>query len=173
MRRIARVLFWIAVVSLPAMSAPAVTVEIGIATAAPGEKISIPLSLSPGEEQATHISLEISFPSKLISFVEASKGAANESREVSIKAVSRPGDTGKGEDILRVEISSATPKPPGKLVQLAFQVSKQAELNDEINLKNLNVVVRKQDGTALEARGSDGLVTVLSGSLFACFFYMH
>ena len=79
------------------------------------------------------------------------------------------------ENVLRVELSSSSPIPLGELVELGFDVSKEAQPNDEFSLKSLGQNVQTPEGEVLEATGSDGLITVavLGGVIPACFFYMH
>ena len=151
-----------------------VKVELGIGTAAPGERVSVPITLSGAPAPAvSRIVLEISFPAKTMSFVEAAKRLFAGSQDLAVKAEIQGGDDTSRESSLRVEISASDVIPRGELVDLIFELSKEVQLNDEINLKNVTRAVRAPDGQLLETAGSDGLITVLSGSIFACFFYMH
>ena len=108
-----------------------------------------------------------------MSFVEAAKRLSAGSQDLAVKAEIQGGDDTSRESSLRVEISASDVIPRAELVDLIFELSKEVQLNDEINLKNVTRTVRAPDGQLLETAGSDGLITVLSGSIFACFFYMH
>ena len=81
----------------------------------------------------------------------------------------------EGEDVLRVEVSSSSPLPQGELIQLQFDVSQEAQPNQEFSVKSLKQRVETLEGEVLEARGLDGLiiVAIFGEAIPACFFYMH
>jgi hypothetical protein len=80
-----------------------------------------------------------------------------------------------GENVLRIELSSSSPFPQGELIQLQFDLSQEAQPNQEFDVKNLGQRGETPQGEALEARGSDGLiiVAIFGEAIPACFFYMH
>lgn len=154
---------------------PAVKLQLGNDIATPGEKVFLPVTLiTTDDAQVAKVSLEISFPSDVLSFVEAVQGLASESAEAEVKVdLSRDGSQPR-EGILRVDVRSSKAISQGVLVTLLFQLSKEAESDKVISLKSLKQAAQSVEGQPLEARGSDGSITVVSEApIMACFFYMH
>ena len=79
----------------------------------------------------------------------------------------------EGTNTLRVEISSAQGLPEGELLRISFQISENAELNDEIIVESVSRSIQILEGEDLQAEGSDGLISVIANAFFACFFYLH
>ena len=77
------------------------------------------------------------------------------------------------ESVLRLSVSSSGPIPAGDVVELKFDVPKQAQPNSEYPLKNVSQKVQSPAGESLASRGADGFVTVIGDAVFSCFFYMH
>lgn len=173
-------IFWLIVLcgftlaSSRANAATAVAVDLGIGVGGPGEEASVPVTLSVGETgQVGKISLAISWPTASASFLKAMADGQTTALPISVSARPLNNENNQDETILDIEISAPTPIPKGEVVQLIFQVSKEAQLNDEIQLKNLKQAVQTIQGETLAASGADGLITVIGEVIFACFFYMH
>ena len=151
---------------------PGIRLDLGTSSAGPGDVVSLPLDFSAvGDPQVATISSEISFPSKLISFVEASMGSAAESAELKINA--RLHTANEEQSVLHIEILAPSTLPQGEVLKLSFRISEEAPLNDEIVLENQRQEVLSVKGERLEVRGADGIILVAVEPLFTCFFYMH
>ncbi len=156
-----------------AQSEGVVSVDLGMGIAGPGEHALVPVTLSAGRSgRVGRISLEVSFPKEFLSFNSATQVAAAESLRLDIKTEVQEKE---GEDVLRVEVSSSSLLPQGELIQLQFDVSQEAQPNQEFSVKSLGQKVETPQGEVLEARGSDGLiiVAIFGEAIPACFFYMH
>lgn len=158
---------------LPAQSRPTANLDLGVVveTVSPGEKVSLPLTLvTSGEPQVTRVSVEVSFPSRLFTFVEVSNGAAADSAGVEISIQSR--DAEDEEKILQIDVAASAPIPQGVLLNVVLEVAQHVRLDSDIRVKNLKQTALSADGQPLETYGIDGSITVLS-PVSACFFYMH
>jgi len=156
-----------------AQSEGVVSVDLGMGIAGPGEHALVPVTLSAGRPgRVGRISLEVSFPKEFLSFNSATQVAAAESLRLYIKTEVQEKE---GEDVLRVEVSSSSPLPQGELIQLQFDVSREAQPNQEFSVKSLKQRVETPQGEVVEARGLDGLiiVAIFGEAIPACFFYMH
>ena len=156
-----------------AQSEGAVSVDLGMGIAGPGEHAWVPVTLSAGHaSRVGRIFLEVSFPRQFVSFNSATQAEASESLRLVIKTEVQEKEE---EDVLRIELSSPSPFPQGELIELQFDVSQEALPNQEFNVKNLEQRVETLEGEVLKARGSDGLiiVAVFGEGIPACFFYMH
>ncbi len=156
-----------------AQSEGTVSVDLGMGIAGPGEHALVPVTLSTAHPSGVgKISFEVSFPKELLSFNSVLKTTAAESLQLDITTDLQ--ETA-GENVLRIELSSSSPFPQGELIQLQFDLSQEAQPNQEFDVKNLGQRGETPQGEALEARGSDGLiiVAIFGGAIPACFFYMH
>lgn len=156
-----------------AQSEGVVSVDLGMGIAGPGEHALVPVTLSAGRSgRVGRIFLEVSFPRQFLSFNSATQVATAESLGLDIKTEVQEKE---GEDVLRIELSSSNPFPQGELIQLQFDVSQEAQPNQEFSVKSLGPRVETPQGEVVEARGSDGLiiVAIFGEAIPACFFYMH
>ena len=166
-------LFWITLGGAAAQSETVVTLDLGVDVAAPGAQVFVPVTFSNSDSRpVSNVSLEVSFPKKQLAFVEVGVADAAKPLELKIAAELAAGAS-SDESLLKVEATSSGPIPKGDLLKLSFTISKEAKLNDDIVLKNLKQTARTLQGESLQARGANGMVTVLQGAFFACFFYMH
>ena len=172
MRALLTVSWWLLVPFTHAQPEPSIRLELGFSSGGPGETVSLPVNFSAvGDPQVATISYGISFPSKLISFVEANRGSAVESMEPKIKA--RLNTSNEEQSVLHIEVSVPSTLPQGEVLKLSFRISEEAPLNDEIVLENQRQEVLSVKGERLEVRGADGIILVATEPLFTCFFYMH
>ncbi len=156
-----------------AQSEGVVSVDLGMGIASPGEHALVPVTLSTAHPSGVgRISFEVSFPKELLSFNSVLKTTAAKSLQLDITTDLQ--ETA-GENVLRVEVSSPSPFPQGELIQLQFDVSQEAQPNQEFDVKNLGQRGETPQGEVLEASGSDGLiiVAIFGEAIPACFFYMH
>ncbi|MBI2822230.1 MAG: hypothetical protein HYX74_08400 [Acidobacteria bacterium] len=136
-----------------------------------GGNASLPVMLiTAGDARVARITLEVAFPSKKLSFLEASNGSAAESADAILETEVR--DTENGEKRIQIQISAPRAIPQGGLVSLVFQTAHDAELESEIKVRNLNQTAQSVDGQEIEAYGIDGSITLLAPAT-PCFFYMH
>ncbi len=176
-------------VSLFSQGEPAVNVDLGLIvdSFSPGDQVSVPITLvTRNEPQVGKISLEVAYPSELISLVEVTLGSGAEAAgaDVSTQLVgsadSAGTETETGPDepqdlerkILRLEISASSVIPQGLLLNLTFEMSEQIAINHEILLENLKLTVQSLDGQDIRARGLGGAIAPIE-AIPACFFYMH
>ncbi len=168
---------------------PRVNVDLGMIMDSflPGDQVSLPVTLvTQNEPQVAKISLEVAYPSELISFVEGTLGSGAEAAgaEVTTELVESADpagtevETGLDEPqhlelkILRLDISASRVIPQGLLVNLTFEMSEQIAINHEISLENLRQTAQSLDGQEIRARGLGGTIAPIE-VIPACFFYMH
>ena len=159
---------------------PEVHVDLGMImdTFLPGDQVSVPIILvTRNEPQVGKISLEVAYPSELISFVEATLGSGAEAagaevRTQVVESADSEGSEGGNRKILRLEISASRVIPQGLLLNLTFVMSEQMAINHEIPLENLKQTVHSLDGQEIRARGLGGTIAPIE-AIPACFFYMH
>ncbi len=168
---------------------PGVNVDLGMIMDSflPGDQVSLPVTLvTRNEPQVAKISLEVAYPSELISFVEVTlgSGAGAAGAEVTTELVESADSVGSevelGLDepqdlelkILRLDISASRVIPQGLLLNLIFEMSGQIAINHEITLENLKQTAQSLDGQEIRARGLGGTIAPIE-VIPACFFYMH
>ncbi len=176
-------------VSLFSQGQPAVNVDLGmiIDAFAPGDQVSFPITLvTRNDPQVGKISLEVGYPSALISFVEATLGGGAEAAGAEVKAEVVESAESAGSETeanpnepqdlelktLRLEIAASSAIPQGLLVNLTFELSEGITLNHEIPLENLKQTAQSLDGQEIRARGLGGSISPIE-PIPACFFYMH
>lgn len=168
---------------------PGVNVDLGMIMDSflPGDQVSMPITLvTRNDPQIAKIFLEIGYPSRLISFVEATlgRGAEAAGAEVKTELVETAESAGTGMEmgvdepqdlelkILRLDISASRVIPQGVLVNLTFELSEEITLDHEIPLENLKLTAQSLDGQEIRARGLGGIIAPIE-AIPACFFYMH
>ncbi len=176
-------------VSLFSQGQPGVSVDLGMIMDSflPGDQVSMPITLvTRNDPQVVKISLEVGYPSRLISFVEATLGGGAEAAgaEVKTELVEFAESAGTGMEmgldepqnlelkILRLDISASSVIPQGLLVNLTFEMSEEIAVNHEIPLENLKQTAQSLDGQDIRARGLGGTIAPIE-LIPACFFYMH
>ena len=176
-------------VSLFSQGQPGVNVDLGmiIDAFAPGDQVSVPITLvTRNGPQVAKIFLEVGYPSKLLSFVEATlgKGAEAAGGEVKTELVESAESAGSGMKMgldepqdpelktVRLEITASRVIPEGVLVSLTFELSEEITLNHEIPLENLKLTALSLEGQEIRARGLGGSISPIE-PIPACFFYMH
>jgi hypothetical protein len=165
------------------------------AVAAPQQTSTVSLNLSsdiegPGYEVTITVNLrvpdgvgvgkavsEISYPGKILEYIEAIRGLSAEAVGADLTASTEAldGDT----SILTVSITAneGGSLPQGVLADLRFMISAEAPA-DETTIPLVNQVSAWSDQTPRtpieSVSGEDGQVTITADPpIFACFFYMH
>jgi hypothetical protein len=167
-------------VSLFSQGQPGVNVDLGMIMDSflPGDQVSVPIILvTRNEPQVGKISLEVAYPSELISFVEVTLGSGAEAAGAEVRTqVVESADSAEIENadrkILRLDISASRVIPQGLLLDLTFEMSEQIAINHEILLENLKQTAQSVDGQEIRARGLGGAIAPIE-AIPACFFYMH
>ncbi len=192
------------VVILFSQGQPGVSVDLGVVIDSffPGDQVELPITLvSRNDAQVGQISLEVAFPSKVISLVEVTlgNGPTAAEAEVTTELVDAPEAAGAETEtelvdapeaaaadlemeleepvdlerkILKLNISASTALPDGLLATLTFEVNDEIAINHEIHMENVSQTALSLDGQELRARGIDGTITSIE-FIPACLFYMH
>ncbi len=192
------------VVILFSQGQPGVSVDLGVVIDSffPGDHVELPITLvSRNEAQVGHITIEVAFPSKVISLVEVKlgNGPTAAEAEVTTELVDAPEEAGVETEtelvdapeaadadlemeleepvdlerkILILDISASSALPDGLLATLTFEVNDEIAINHEIHLENVSQTALSLDGQELRARGIDGTITSIE-FIPACLFYMH
>lgn len=192
------------VVILFSQGQPGVSVDLGVVIDSffPGDQVELPITLvSRNDAQVGQISLEVAFPSKVISLVEVTlgNGPTAAAAEVKTELVDAPEaaaaeteaelvDAPEAADadlemeleepvdlerkILILDISASSALPDGLLATLTFEVNDEIAINHEIHMENVSQTALSLDGQELRARGIDGTITSIE-FIPACLFYMH
>ena len=156
------------------LQAQTVQLDMGMDVAGPGQHVSIPVTLSSvAGSTLTRLVLEATFSGEKLVYSETLPGAAVEPTQVEIEAGVSDLPDEEGHKRLRVEMTSSQGLPPGELLLLSFQISENAELNEDIFVTNISRRIETSQGEGPQTEGSDGIVTVITNAFFACFFYMH
>ncbi len=192
------------VVILFSQGQPGVSVDLGVVIDSffPGDQVELPVTLvSRNDAQVGHVTLEVAFPSKVISLLEVSLGSGPTAAEaeVTTEIVDAPEEPGAEMEtelvdapeaaaadlemeleepvdlerkILILNISASTKLPDGLLATLTFEVKDEISINHEIHMENVSQTALSLDGQEVRARGIDGTITSIE-FIPACLFYMH
>lgn len=156
-----------------AQSVSSVNIDLGVFvdTVSPGDKVKLPVIFVAGDgSKITRLSLQASYPSKELTFVEALPGPGPKSSGGSLEA--GVSDGAGEEKLLQIELVSVQPIPQGEIASITFEISKHVRMDKQITIRNLKRVAVGADGKPVEAYGVDGSITALT-PMSACFFYMH
>ncbi len=192
------------VVILFSQGQPGVSVDLGVVIDSffPGDQVELPITLvSRNEAQVGHITMEVAFPSKVISLVgvKLGSGPTAAEAEVTTELVDAPEEAGAEAEtelvdapeaaaadleieleepvdlerkILILDISASSALPNGLLATLTFEVNDEIAINHEIHMENVSQTAVSLDGQEVRARGIDGTITSIE-FIPACLFYMH
>ncbi len=165
---------WLVVGFVQGQSGSPVHLDLGMDVAGPGQHVILPLTFSTdGSLTVTRIVLETSFSEQKLLYAETLPGTAVESVEIDIESRLVDSEDGEGQDRLRVEISSPQGLPAGELVRISFQISEDAELNEDILVRNVFRSIETIEGEGQQVSGADGVIAVIANAFFSCLFYMH
>ena len=167
-------IFMLVTVPVSSQGEPGVNVDLGVMvdTFAPGDPVEIPVTLvTRNDPLVGSVSLEIAFPSAVLSFTAAVLGSVLEVEGAELNTELRDGEDGERK-ILSVEVSSTNPIGQGLLITLIFEISQEIAINHDIQLENISQSSKSLDGEDLKTRGLDGSIISIE-FIPACFFYMH
>ncbi|MEE2821421.1 MAG: cohesin domain-containing protein [Acidobacteriota bacterium] len=150
-----------------------VQLDLGMDVAGPGQHVFVPVTFSKSESTVVRLVFKASFSREKLLYSETLPGEAVKTADVEIKADITDPTKGGDQIELQVEISSDQGLPPGELLRISFQISENAELNEDIIVKNSFLSVETVDGEDLQVVGSDGIIAIIANAFFACLFYMH
>lgn len=163
----------------PQEVATATSLDLSSDTQTPGSEVILALTLSipDGVNVGAAVS-KVIYPSKLLTFTEGRRGLSAEAVGAEFNTVVKTDETNPESSVLEVTVSGkpGDPLPSGILAELAFKISQDAPLEQNIVLKNTVQVMTAEDPPKpIEAvTGKDGEVKVTENPpVFACFFYMH
>lgn len=154
--------------------AQAVNFDLGaeVVVMTPNAKVALPLTMSASGEGPVKVTIEIAFPTGALTFIDAAAGTALEVATAKIKATKKDAPADAKEQTITVEIDSPKPLSSGALASLNFSVNTQSAPDTEIHVRQVSRVATTAGGQKLEARGAEGLITLVEAPQ-ACFFYMH
>lgn len=146
----------------------------------PEAEVPVPIYFESGGVTAGTLSLEITFPAKLLSFLKAEKSFLVEAAKGQIQADVQS-DSRADQSTLKLTLSTPageTPRefiPDGPIAYLTFRVAKEAPLDTEIVLaaKAGGVTTDDPPRPIPSIATSDGRILIKLVPLTACFFYMH
>ncbi len=165
---------WLVVGFVQGQSGSPAHLDLGMDVAGPGQHVILPVTFSTtGESTVTRIVLETTFPEQKLLYGEILPGSAIESGELKIDAKLVDSQDGGDQNRLRVEIFSPQGLPAGELVRISFQISEDAELNEDILVRNISQSIETLEGEGQQVSGADGVIAVIANAFFSCLFYMH
>lgn len=154
--------------------AQAVNLDLGaeVVVMTPNAKVALPLTLSASGEGPVKVTLEIAFPTGALTFIDAAAGTAVDAASAKLKATKKEAAADAKEQTVTLEIDSPKPLSSGSLASLNFSVNTESRADTEIHVRQVSRVATTAGGQKLEARGAEGLITLVEAPQ-ACFFYMH
>lgn len=144
----------------------------------PGYEVTITVYLRVPEDVRVGKAIsEITYPFKILEFIEAIRGLSAEAVAAKVTAITEALDG--DSSILRVTIAAKEGEsiPQGILADLRFKISEEVPA-DDTTVPLINQVSAWSDEippNPIESiTGEDGAVTISANPpVFACFFYMH
>jgi len=167
----------------PVWAAPQAPADVSVSFRPPvgyvGEEVRFPVYLEgSGGKALRDLSLELRFPSKLMTFVDIEQGFLLQNRGAKIEHRIVTHDDATSAFVLT--LSSEKGLPEGLFLYLKFRVDPSAPLGDEVPLKML------AEARVAPGEGSARVSVPVAADpfrisprkkedefLFACFFYMH
>ncbi len=156
-------------------------VAIASGTAAADDEVVLPVNLAfPDGVRVGAIDFRLGFSKTQIAFVQIEPSGLADSVDVAVQSELKAGPGGD-DSVLHASLSTITPKgsrlaiPTGPVAYVTFKVAKTAKAGSVIPL-TFEADVRSTDDpprVLTPAVASRTEVTVASGAVFACFFYMH
>ena len=143
----------------------------------PGSEALITISLSAQEGVTIGKAVaEITYPGKILEFLEARRGLSAEAVEAEVAAVTE--NPAADQSTVRVTIAAKEGDwiPSGILAELHFKIVEKAPDETPAALKNkVSAWSDKTPPTLIEPiTGKDGEIKITANPpVFACFFYMH
>ncbi|MBI3941065.1 MAG: hypothetical protein HY315_09535 [Acidobacteria bacterium] len=163
----------------PQQAGAATSVNVGYGISEPGRRVDVPIVLEVGGTAQVGTTInEITFPNKVLSFVEANTAPVSESVNAAISTAVTADAADPAKSILKVTIASKDKKPipSGVLASLVFEIAKDAA-EATLTLKNTpqGLTAGEPARPIQPIAGRDGEIKIspVPPVTFACFFYMH
>lgn len=153
----------------------AVELYLGFDTTMPGAKAYLTLTFTANGAKVGKVTSEVSFPKKLLTFVEAKRSQAGDDAEADLSAEVKEDGKDPELSILTVQVSAKKEIPNGPLVNLQFSVAPSAK-EGVIKLKNAVKATTLKGDEVKGAKGNAGELTVNAqpvAPLQVCFFFSH
>lgn len=165
-------------VATPQVEGTTSRLNLGFDKSVPGDQAFIPLILTPATGvEIGRIIAEITFPSHLLSFEEARRGAAANSADAQVSTRVSAEEQSPENSILEVVVATeeGAAIPGGIVVYLTFRIADHAPGGQIIELQNTARVFTTDDPLdPVELTTTNGEIENLEFPvLFACFFFMH
>ena len=148
----------------------------------PQSEVSVQASLSTGHDvEVVSISVNITFPNKILSFAWAGKSGLAEGAGTQIKMEVEVDTEDQDKSILKLTLSSSEEResskalPEGPIAEIAFTISEDAQPGTQITLRSeASAITTADPPKQIEPiTTEDGGILVIESLIFSCFFYMH
>ena len=168
-------------VALEKPEAP-IRLTVGRTEGPPQSEVTVQVSLSADRDvKVASISMNITFPNRLLSFIRADKTGLIEAVGTEMKVEVEADAYDSNKSILKLTLStleeggSGKALPEGPIAEIAFIILDEAQPGTDITLKNEAHVVAVEDPLKQiePVIAEDGAIWVIESLIFSCFFYMH
>jgi len=159
-----------------------IRLTVGRTDGPPQSEVTVQAFLSADRNvKVALISMNITFPNRLVSFIRAEKTGLIEAVGTEMKVEVEADAYDPNKSILKLTLStleeggSGKALPEGPIAEIAFMILDEAQPGTDITLKNEAHVVAAEDPLKqLEpVLAEDGVISVIESLIFSCFFYMH
>ena len=159
-----------------------IRLTVGRTEGPPQSEVTVQAFLSADRNiKVASISMNITFPNRLVSFIRAERSGLIEVMETQMEVEVEVDAYDPNKSILKLTLSSleeggsGKALPEGPIAEIAFTISEEAQPGTEIVLKNeAHVVVAEDPLKQIEpVVAEDGAISVIVSLIFSCFFYMH
>ena len=168
-------------VALEKPEAP-IRLTVGRTEGPPQSEVTVQVSLSADRDvKVASISMNITFPNRLLSFIRADKTGLIEAVGTEMKVEVEADAYDSNKSILKLTLSTLEEGgfwkalPEGPIAEIAFIILDEAQPGTDITLKNEAHVVAVEDPLKQiePVIAEDGAIWVIESLIFSCFFYMH
>ena len=148
----------------------------------PQSEVLVQASLSTGHDvEVVSISVNITFPNKILFFAWAGKSGLAEGAGTEMKMEVETDTEDQDKSILRLTLSSTEEResykalPEGPIAEIAFTISEDAQPGTQITLRSEASAMTTADPPKQREpiTTEDGRISVIESLIFSCFFYMH
>ena len=165
-----------------AKPAAPIRLSVGRTEGPPQSEVTVQAFLSAdGNLKVASISMNITFPNRLVSFIRVDKTGLIEAMETQMEVEVEVHAYDPNKSILKLTLStleegeSGKALPEGPIAEIAFIILDEAQPGTDITLKNEAHVVAVEDPLKQiePVIAEDGAIWVIESLIFSCFFYMH
>ncbi|MDA2934278.1 cohesin domain-containing protein [Acidobacteria bacterium AH-259-D05] len=159
-----------------------IRLTVGRTEGPPQSEVTVQASLSVDRNvKVASISMNITFPNRLVSFIRAEKTGLIEAVGTEMKAEVETDAEDQDTSVLKLTLSSleeggsGKALPEGPIAEIAFIILEEAQPGTDITLKNEAHVVAAEDPLKQiePVIAEDGAISVIESLIFSCLFYMH